>query len=183
MGLERFFRDARIALAFTYVVLIGRSIGGEAKLEGKVAYKNHTVLTSGLYWNNLNVRTADGTYLLHDFCGYVENGHVCGILGPSGAGKSTILSALGGTISSSSRSQVNGEVFYYDDDIQRKESLRVQGGRVAWMKQEEFFFRNAFGTRDTRISCIPRVARAFRAAKTRTSDVNHGITGSSQAEE
>ena len=140
MGLERFFRDARIALAFIYVVLIGRSIGGETELEGKVAYKNDTVLTSGLYWNNLNVRTADGTYLLHDFCGYVENGHVCGILGPSGAGKSTTLSALGGTISSSSRSQVNSEVFYYDDDIQSKESLRVQGGRVAWMKQEEFFF-------------------------------------------
>jgi ABC-type multidrug transport system ATPase subunit len=140
MGIESCFRDARLALAFIYVALIGRSIGGEAKLEGKIAYKNDTVLTSGLYWNNLNVQTADGTFLLHDSCGYVENGHVCGILGPSGAGKSTILSALGGTISSSSRSQVNGEVFYYDNDIQRKESLRVQGGRVAWMKQEEFFF-------------------------------------------
>lgn len=98
------------------------------------------VVESGLYWNNLSVRTANGVFLLHDFSGRVKNGHVCGILGPSGAGKSTTLSALGGTISSSSRSVVDGEVFYYDKDTQQKESLRVQGGRVAWMQQQDNFF-------------------------------------------
>ena len=134
------FRDATLALTLIYIALIGRSIGGEIKLDEKIPYKNHTVLTSGLYWNNLSVRTADGTFLLRDFCGYVENGHVCGILGPSGAGKSTTLSALGGIISSSSRSRIDGEVFYYDNDLQSKELLRVQGGRVAWMQQEDNFF-------------------------------------------
>ena len=139
MRLESCFQDVRTAFACICLVFIGRSTGGECKLD-KTAYRNDTAVASGLYWNNLSVRTADGAFLLHDFSGRVENGHVCGILGPSGAGKSTTLSALGGTISSSSRSVVNGEVFYYDREHQSKESLRVQGGRVAWMQQEDNFF-------------------------------------------
>jgi ABC-type multidrug transport system ATPase subunit/ABC-type multidrug transport system permease subunit len=98
------------------------------------------VKKTGLYWKNLSVQTVDGVFLLHDFCGNVENGHICGILGPSGAGKSTTLSALGGTISSSSRSKVSGEIFYYEKDICSKESLKVQGGYVAWMQQQDTFF-------------------------------------------
>ena len=140
MRLENCFQDARTLLTFFCVVFIGRSAGSESKLDNTAAHRNDTVVTSGLYWSNLSVRTVNNVFLLHDFSGYVENGHVCGILGPSGAGKSTTLSALGGTISSSSRSVVDGEIFHYDKDNKRKESLRVQGGRVAWMQQEDNFF-------------------------------------------
>jgi ABC-type multidrug transport system ATPase subunit len=122
------------------VVVIGRSAKGESRLDEKIADRNETVLTSGLHWNNLSVGTADGTFLLHDFSGCVENGHVCGILGPSGAGKSTTLSALGGTVSRSSRLEVNGEVFCHDNGIQNRKTSGVQGGRVAWMQQEDNFF-------------------------------------------
>ncbi len=139
MRSESSFRDARIAFIFVCVFLVGRSTGSESKLDSTVG-KNATLVASGLYWNNLSVRTDDGIFLLHDFSGCVENGHICGILGPSGAGKSTTLSALGGTISSSSRSVVSGEIFYFDNDIQRKELLQVQGGRVAWLQQEDHFF-------------------------------------------
>ena len=139
MRQESSFRNARTAFIFICFFLVGRSTGSESKLESTVG-KNATLAASGLYWNNLSVRTDDGIFLLHDFSGCVENGHVCGILGPSGAGKSTTLSALGGTISSSSRSVVSGEIFYFDKNIQRKELLQVQGGRVAWMKQEDHFF-------------------------------------------
>jgi ABC-type multidrug transport system ATPase subunit len=95
---------------------------------------------SGLYWDNLSVRDTKGKFLLHTFYGHVENGQVCGILGSSGAGKSTLMSSLGGTISSSSGLQVNGESFYYDKEKKSKESLKVQGGRVAWMQQKDNFF-------------------------------------------
>lgn len=139
MRVESCFRKARKILFFIGVVLIGRSAGGKTKLDSKT-HRDGIAVESGLYWDNLSVRTANGVFLLHDFSGHVENGHVCGILGPSGAGKSTTLSALGGTISSSSRSVVDGEVFYYDKANQSKESLRVQGGRVAWMQQQDNFF-------------------------------------------
>lgn len=97
-------------------------------------------IPSGIYWDDLSVQTADGTFLLHACRGFVENGHVCGILGPSGAGKSTTTSALGGTISSSSGLTINGEVLYYDSDGESKEYLRVDGGRVAWLQQKDSFF-------------------------------------------
>jgi ABC-type multidrug transport system ATPase subunit len=103
------------------------------------AKKNQT-MPSGLFWSGLSVQTSDGKFLLHRCDGFVPNGHVCGILGPSGAGKSTMLSALGGTISSSSGLQVNGEVMYYDADNGTKERLQVQGGRVAWLQQKDSFF-------------------------------------------
>jgi ABC-type multidrug transport system ATPase subunit len=97
-------------------------------------------LPSGIYWDNLSVQTADGTFLLHNFCGFVQDGHVCGILGPSGAGKSTAMAALGGTIAASSGLAVHGDVVYYDRDKGTKERLRVQGGRVAWLQQKDSFF-------------------------------------------
>ena len=132
--------DARKVLTVICIILSGISTGCESKLAKTKDYKNDTVLANGLYWNNLSVRTADGIFLLNNFCGKVENGHVCGILGPSGAGKSTALSALGGTISSSSGLEVDGQVFSYDKDVQSKKTLRLQGGRVAWMQQEDNFF-------------------------------------------
>jgi ABC-type multidrug transport system ATPase subunit len=95
---------------------------------------------SGLYWSGLSVQTPDGTCLVHNFNGYIANGHVCGILGPSGAGKSTTLSALGGTIAPTSGLEVNGEVTYYDSEKNTKENLQVQGGKVAWLKQRDAFF-------------------------------------------
>jgi ABC-type multidrug transport system ATPase subunit len=95
---------------------------------------------SGIYWDNLSVQTADGTFLLHNCRGFVENGHVCGLLGPSGAGKSTTLSAIGGAISSVSGLEVNGDVVYFDSQQQSKEHLRIQGGKVAWLQQKDSFF-------------------------------------------
>jgi ABC-type multidrug transport system ATPase subunit/ABC-type multidrug transport system permease subunit len=97
-------------------------------------------IPSGIYWDDLSVETADGTYLLNTCRGFVQNGHVCGILGPSGSGKSTTMSALGGTISASSGLTVTGEVLYYDTNRQTKEYLRVDGGRVAWLQQKDSFF-------------------------------------------
>lgn len=78
--------------------------------------------------------------MLHNCRGFVADGHVCGILGPSGAGKSTIMSALGGTISSSSGLSLNGIVVYYNSEMETKEFLRVKGGRVAWLQQKDSFF-------------------------------------------
>jgi len=121
-------------------LVVGRSIGGKSELHQDIGNSNATVLASGLYWNNLSVQTTDGAFLLRDFCGHVENGHMCGILGPSGAGKSTTLSAFGGTISPSSKLHVNGEILYYDEATQIAEPLTVQGGRVAWMQQKDNFF-------------------------------------------
>jgi ABC-type multidrug transport system ATPase subunit len=95
---------------------------------------------SGVYWDNLSVQTDDGTFLLHICRGFVENGHVCGLLGPSGAGKSTTLSAIGGAISPGSGLTVNGDVLYFDCEKQTKEHLRVQGGKVAWLQQKDSFF-------------------------------------------
>jgi ABC-type multidrug transport system ATPase subunit len=97
-------------------------------------------IPSGIYWDDLSVQTADGTFLLHTFRGFVRNGHVCGILGPSGAGKSTTMSALGGTISTSSGLTIQGEVLYYDSEKGSKEYLRVDGGQVAWLQQKDNFF-------------------------------------------
>eukprot|EP00536_Pseudo-nitzschia_multiseries_P010652 jgi/Psemu1/326112/estExt_fgenesh1_pg.C_3330013 len=132
-----------VFLTVIWLALVGRSIGGKRALDpelGKNGKNNVTILASGLYWNNLSVQTAEGAFLLRNFCGRVENGHICGILGPSGAGKSTTLSAFGGTISPRSRLQVNGEILYYDETTETAEPLTVQGGRVAWMQQKDNFF-------------------------------------------
>lgn len=95
---------------------------------------------SGVYWDNLSVQTTGGNFLLHNCRGFVQNGHVCGVLGPSGAGKSTLLSAIGGFISAGSGLQVNGEVVYYDSPTQSKRHLRVSQGTVAWLQQKDNFF-------------------------------------------
>jgi ABC-type multidrug transport system ATPase subunit len=145
MRLER-----RILGCIAYIPLIfivgGSVIEEETKSSSSSSVRNNAtstvvpVLTSGLYWDKLSVRDVKGKFLLHTFYGHVENGQVCGILGSSGAGKSTLISSLGGTISSSSGLQVNGESFYYDKEKETKESLKVQGGRVAWMQQNDNFF-------------------------------------------
>jgi ABC-type multidrug transport system ATPase subunit len=95
---------------------------------------------SGVYWDNLSVQTADGTFLLHNCRGFVEQGHVCGILGPSGAGKSTTLSAIGGAISPATGLEVNGDVLSFDAEKQTKERVRIQSGKVAWLQQKDSFF-------------------------------------------
>ena len=38
--------------------------------------------SKGLLWQDLSVVTPNNEYLLHPSSGFVENGHVCGILGP-----------------------------------------------------------------------------------------------------
>ena len=112
--------------------------------------KNVTTTPSGIYWTNLSVQTADGSYLLNKCHGHVQNGHICGVLGPSGAGKSTTLSAIagGGAISTSSPNssrrrsglQIQGHVQCYDSDKKSKEHLRMGGGKVAWLQQQDSFF-------------------------------------------
>eukprot|EP00535_Pseudo-nitzschia_heimii_P007967 CAMPEP_0197177922 /NCGR_PEP_ID=MMETSP1423-20130617/3355_1 /TAXON_ID=476441 /ORGANISM="Pseudo-nitzschia heimii, Strain UNC1101" /LENGTH=668 /DNA_ID=CAMNT_0042627547 /DNA_START=49 /DNA_END=2052 /DNA_ORIENTATION=+ len=140
MRLANYFRDALVVVAaFIHVVIVPSRVKGESNFRYQRTNYNN-LQSSGLYWNNLSVRSMDGTFLLRDFSGFVKDGLVCGILGPSGSGKSTTLSVLGGEILPSSRLQVNGEVFHYDEDTQKKESLRVQGGHVAWMQQEDNFF-------------------------------------------
>lgn len=54
--------------------------------------------------------------------------------------QSTTLSALGSTISRQSGLVVNGDVLYYNADLQTTEHLRVQGGHVAWLQQKDSFF-------------------------------------------
>jgi ABC-type multidrug transport system ATPase subunit len=44
-------------------------------------------IPSGLFWTNFSVQTADGSFLVQEWSGFVRNGHICGVLGPSGAGK------------------------------------------------------------------------------------------------
>ena len=145
MTLERYILGC-IAYILLIFIVGGSVIEGETRSSSSSSGRNNgtstvvPVLPSGLYWENLSVRDVKEKFLLRTFNGHVENGQVCGILGSSGAGKSTLLSSLGGTISSSSGLQVNGESFYYDKEKNTKESLKVQGGHVAWMQQNDNFF-------------------------------------------
>jgi ABC-type multidrug transport system ATPase subunit len=116
-----------LSLNLLVVLSLAREIGNQTE-------------SSGLFWSGLSVQTADGTCLVHNFNGFVANGHVCGVIGPSGAGKSTALSALGGSISPNSGLEVNGEVTYYDSEKNTKENLQVHGGKVAWLQQKDSFF-------------------------------------------
>jgi ABC-type lipoprotein export system ATPase subunit len=129
-----------ISLSSCFLPLALLASSGTVTLAEAAHNDNQTVPTSGLFWNDLSVQTADGTFLLRNWNGFIPNGRVCGILGPSGAGKSTTLAALGGTISSSSGLQVNGEVLYYSVEKHTTENLQVQGGRVAWLQQKDIFF-------------------------------------------
>jgi ABC-type multidrug transport system fused ATPase/permease subunit len=69
----------RLTTVPSYILLVG--------LPWALASGNKTLATSGLFWNNLSVQIPGGHFLLHDFTGFIPNGHICGILGPSGAGK------------------------------------------------------------------------------------------------
>lgn len=83
--------------------------------------------------------------LLHPSSGFVENGHICGIIGPSGAGKSTLLSALGGTALKSSRVQVSGAVWLDEESDSPGEPVTkshpsIRDGEVAVLHQNDYFF-------------------------------------------
>jgi len=140
----RYFLRYKYLASFVCIASVTVTAGGSIKknsLLSPIVRNNATIVpvsTSGLYWNNLSVQDAKGKFLLHNFSGRVENGHVCGILGPSGAGKTCTLSSIGGTISSSSGLQVNGESFYYDKEKKTKENLEVK--EVAFMQQNDNFF-------------------------------------------
>lgn len=97
-------------------------------------------LRKGLLWQGLSVATSSNDYLLHPTSGFVENGHICGILGPSGAGKTTFLSSIAGRPESSL--QVNGEVLHYrvEGQTPRVECAPVLQGSVAWLQQHDAFF-------------------------------------------
>ena len=129
----------RILLWTTFLWLYSLLFISILSLAEALTHYNET-MTSGLFWNDLSVQSADGNYLLAYFNGFIPSGTICGILGPSGAGKSTTLASLGGTISPYSGLQVTGDVLYYDSDKHTSEHLQVQGGQVAWLQQKDNFF-------------------------------------------
>lgn len=127
-----------------------------------------------LYWKDLSVQTSQGTYLLQNCSGCVRKGHVAGILGPSGAGKSTMLSALGGSISS--KLQVNGEIFLYDSTYQSKQRVQLQNGDVAWMQQKDVFFTMLTVEETLELAAfleLPKFTRSERAR--RVSETMHSL--------
>jgi ABC-type lipoprotein export system ATPase subunit len=131
----------RLTLLHFSLILILRGNHVAAKKDNNLpSRRNSTGATSGLYWNDLSVQTSSGHYLLYPTHGFVGDGQICGILGPSGAGKTTFLSSVGGTISSSSGLEIQGDILYYDADKQTREELQVQSGKVAWMQQKDSFF-------------------------------------------
>ena len=91
----RYFLRYKYLASFVCIASVIVTAEGSIKknsLLSPVGRNNATIVpvsTSGLYWNNLSVEDAKGKFLLHNFCGRVENGHVCGILGPSGEFKSS----------------------------------------------------------------------------------------------
>lgn len=97
-------------------------------------------LRKGLLWQGLSVATSSNDYLLHPTSGFVENGHICGILGPSGAGKTTFLSSIAGRPEASLR--VNGQVLHYRVEGQDPsvDCAPVLQGSVAWLQQHDAFF-------------------------------------------
>jgi ABC-type transport system involved in cytochrome bd biosynthesis fused ATPase/permease subunit len=81
----------------------------------------------GMWWKDLGVMQKNGhSFLLNPFSGFVENGHVCGIIGPSGSGKSTLLAALGGSTLKQSGLHVSGSVWIVSNDTQTKSSLSIR---------------------------------------------------------
>lgn len=118
-----------------HVLLLGMYI-----LQVTSSTDNKTNVPSGLIWTDLSVQSDDGQFLLHNCHGFVPDGHLCALLGPSGAGKSTTLSALGGSISSASGLQINGDVLYYNADRETVEHLHLESGKVAWLEQKDKFF-------------------------------------------
>ncbi|CAB9528087.1 Putative white-brown complex homolog protein 30 [Seminavis robusta] len=105
--------------------------------------------SSGLLWQDLSVMTPSSQCLLRSSSGFVENGHICGILGPSGAGKTTFLSTIAGRPEASLH--VNGQVLHYqldnghsnnnnNDNNYNYKCAPVQSGGVAWLQQHDAFF-------------------------------------------
>eukprot|EP00978_Attheya_sp_CCMP212_P026572 scaffold87617_cov61-Attheya_sp.AAC.8 len=94
----------------------------------------------GIWWKDLGVMQKNGHFLLNPFSGFVENGHVCGIIGPSGSGKSTFLAALGGSTLKQSGLHVSGSVWIVSNDTQTKSSLSISEGEVAMLQQHDAFF-------------------------------------------
>jgi ABC-type multidrug transport system ATPase subunit len=92
----------------------------------------------GLFWQDLSVVAADENVLLHPSSGFVESGHVCGILGPSGAGKSTFLSSIAGRPEASLH--VEGHVLQYHVLGRRVDCGPVRPRSVAWLQQHDAFF-------------------------------------------
>lgn len=50
------------------------------------------------------------------------------------------MTALGGAISHPNSLIVNGNITYYDSVIDKRDVLRVDTGRVAWLQQQDAFF-------------------------------------------
>lgn len=69
-------------LRMAFVISWLQVISGEVYEDRKT-----NVTLSGLYWSDLSVQTCDGVFLMHNSCGFIPDGQMCGILGPSGAGK------------------------------------------------------------------------------------------------
>eukprot|EP00814_Leptocylindrus_danicus_P009669 CAMPEP_0116011248 /NCGR_PEP_ID=MMETSP0321-20121206/4461_1 /TAXON_ID=163516 /ORGANISM="Leptocylindrus danicus var. danicus, Strain B650" /LENGTH=748 /DNA_ID=CAMNT_0003480457 /DNA_START=81 /DNA_END=2327 /DNA_ORIENTATION=- len=105
---------------------------------------------SGLRWKDLSVVLHNGVPILNQSCGFIQVGHVCGVIGPSGSGKSTLLAALAGTTLRSTKLQVLGHVWYdhnnnHDDADNEEQSTRklhlsTSEGEVALLQQEDVFF-------------------------------------------
>eukprot|EP00980_Cylindrotheca_fusiformis_P013319 scaffold3389_cov119-Cylindrotheca_fusiformis.AAC.11 len=55
-------------------------------------------------------------------------------------GKSTTLTALGGAISLPNSFSVHGNITYYDEVAEKRDVLRIDTGRVAWLQQHDSFF-------------------------------------------
>mgnify|MGYP005840120477 CR=1 FL=1 len=107
----------------------------------------------GVLWQGLGVVASNsGEYILHPSSGFVENGHICGVLGPSGAGKTTLLASLAGRPDSTLH--VFGKVLHYvnnhygkgkhnNNDHNNNSNVTcapVRPGSVAWLRQHDAFF-------------------------------------------
>lgn len=100
----------------------------------------HADQCGGLRWIDLSVAQHDGTPILNQSCGFIQKGHVCGVIGPSGSGKSTLLAALGGTTLRSTKLQVSGHVWYDHENSEERSHLSTSEGDVALLQQEDVFF-------------------------------------------
>lgn len=54
--------------------------------------------------------------------------------------KTTLLSALGGSISSQSGLRIGGQIAYIDEENGTVERLTLDSGHVAWLQQKDNFF-------------------------------------------
>lgn len=94
----------------------------------------------GIMWEDLSAkRQTDSQYILSPSSGFVQNGHLCGILGPSGSGKTTFVSSIAGRPEPSL--QVGGYVLHrLSDAHQAFQCAPVVPEAVAWLRQHDAFF-------------------------------------------